>query len=71
MNYNTTDQPHSISNILSGILSKMPTHYLFDEKDNLIVLGLGVHLDDPAYDADNDTDSEAEQAVPGGKGQQP
>ena len=49
----------------------MPTHYLFDEKNNLIVLGLGVHLDDPAYDADNDTDSEAEQAVPGGKGQQP
>ena len=49
----------------------MPTHYVFDEEDSLIVLGLGVHQDDPAYDADNDTDSEAEQAVPGGKGQQP
>ena len=40
----------------------MPTHYIFDDADNLLVAVRGIHQHDPAYDGDTDTESEAEQA---------
>ena len=40
----------------------MPTHYIFDDEDNLLVASRGIHQHDPAYDGDTDTESEAEQA---------
>ena len=40
----------------------MPTHYIFDDEDNLLFAGRGIHQHDPAYDGDTDTELEAEQA---------
>ena len=39
----------------------MPTHYIFDDEDYLLVAGRGIHQHDPAY-GNTDTESEAEQA---------